>query len=183
MDRLKGKNRKSTEKSMQENDTKTKLNGHSTPRRSKRKASESSSTSTVQNGAASIEKRQHKISESSHGDASVQSIETKEKGAEKSPSGQASGVKRKASNSGATEALSVSERIKLLSHDQNQKSTPPRTDSVLQLLLQGLNDVNIVGPVLERADDELINDTVKRLPSDKIVPLLTILHQYLQVGI
>ena len=94
------------------------------------------------------------------------------------------GTKRKNSESGKTDAMSVADRIKLLSHDQNQKSTPPRTDSVLQLLLQGLNskDKRILESVLERVDEELINDTVKRLPLEAILPLLETLHHYIQVG-
>ena len=93
------------------------------------------------------------------------------------------GTKRKNSESGKTDAMSVADRIKLLSHDQNQKSTPPRTDSVLQLLLQGLNskDKRILESVLERADEDLINDTVKRLPLEAVLPLLETLHHYIQV--
>ena len=94
------------------------------------------------------------------------------------------GTKRKNSESGKqTEAMSMADRIKLLSHEQNQKSTPPRTDSVLQLLLQGLNnkDTRILQSVLERADDELIKNTVKRLPLEAVVPLLEVLHHYIQV--
>jgi hypothetical protein len=92
------------------------------------------------------------------------------------------GTKRKNSESGKTDAMSVADRIKLLSHDQNQKSTPPRTDSVLQLLLQGLNskDKHILQSVLERVDEEIINDTVKRLPLEAILPLLETLHHYIQ---
>ena len=93
------------------------------------------------------------------------------------------GTKRKNSESGKTENMSMADRIKLLSHEQNQKSTPPRTDSVLQLLLQGLNnkDTRILQSVLERADDELIKNTVKRLPLEAVVPLLEVLHHYIQV--
>ena len=93
------------------------------------------------------------------------------------------GTKRKNSESDKTENMSMADRIKLLSHEQNQKSTPPRTDSVLQLLLQGLNnkDTRILQSVLERADDELIKNTVKRLPLEAVVPLLEVLHHYIQV--
>ena len=94
------------------------------------------------------------------------------------------GTKRKTSESGKTEAMSVADRIKLLSHEQNQKSTPPRTDSVLQLLLQGLNnkDTRILESVLERADDELVKNTVRRLPLEAVVPLLEVLHHYIQAS-
>ena len=102
---------------------------------------------------------------------------------ESSETSKKTGTKRKTSESGKTEALSVADRIKLLSHEQNQKSTPPRTDSVLQLLLQGLNskDKRILESVLERAEEELINDTVKRLPFEAILPLLEVLQHYIQV--
>merc|ERR1712025_1351070 len=48
--------------------------------------------------------------------------------------------------------------------------------------LQGLNnkDTRILQSVLERADDELIKNTVKRLPLEAVVPLLEVLHHYIQ---
>ena len=93
------------------------------------------------------------------------------------------GTKRKTSESGKTDAMSMADRLKLLSHDENQKSTPPRTDSVLQLLLQGLNnkDRRILESVLERADDELISNTVQRLPVEAVVPLIEELQHCIQV--
>jgi hypothetical protein len=93
------------------------------------------------------------------------------------------GTKRKTSESGKNEVMSMADRLKLLSHDQNQKSTPPRTDSVLQLLLQGLHnkDRKILESVLDRADDDLINNTVRRLPFEAVVPLVEELQHYIQV--
>ena len=150
-----------------------------TPRRSRRKASECSS---VQSEVAVFASRKRNS-------ASICSLTEQENLEENSNSTEAAvatssgGTKRKNSESGKTEAMSVADRIKLLSHDQNQKSTPPRTDSVLQLLLQGLNskDKRILESVLERADEDLITDTVKRLPLEAVLPLLETLHHYIQV--
>ena len=148
-----------------------------TPRRSRRKASECSS---VQSEVAILASRKRNS-------ASICSLTEQENLEENSNSTEAAtssgGTKRKNSESGKTEAMSVADRIKLLSHDQNQKSTPPRTDSVLQLLLQGLNskDKRILESVLERADEDLITDTVKRLPLEAVLPLLETLHHYIQV--
>ena len=152
-----------------------------TPRRSRRKASECSS---VQSEVAVLASRKRNS-------ASICSLTEQENLEENSNSTEAAvatssgGTKRKNSESGKTEAMSVADRIKLLSHDQNQKSTPPRTDSVLQLLLQGLNskDKRILESVLERADEDLITDTVKRLPLEAVLPLLETLHHYIQVRI
>jgi len=152
-----------------------------TPRRSRRKASECSS---VQSEVAVLANRKRNS-------ASICSLTEQENLEENSNTTEATsttvatssgGTKRKNSESGKTEAMSVADRIKLLSHDQNQKSTPPRTDSVLQLLLQGLNskDKRILESVLERADEDLITDTVKRLPLEAVLPLLETLHHYIQ---
>ena len=155
-----------------------------TPRRSRRKASESSVQSDV---PSILPKKRNSPSIGSLTEENeppiVPTVPTVA-AASATPT-TTGGTKRKNSESGKTEAMSVADRIKLLSHDQNQKSTPPRTDSVLQLLLQGLNskDKRILESVLERADDELINDTVKRLPLEAVLPLLEILHHYIQVGI
>jgi len=157
-----------------------KLNGDQTftPRRSRRKASESS----VQSEQSAVVKNR-KRSPPSIGSLAEEQSEIQPNGeAETHTATSGGGTKRKNSESGKTDAMSVADRIKLLSHDQNQKSTPPRTDSVLQLLLQGLNskDKRILESVLERVDEELINDTVKRLPLEAILPLLETLHHYIQ---
>jgi len=159
-----------------------KLNGDQTftPRRSRRKASESS----VQSEQSAMVKNR-KRSPPSIGSLAEEQSEIQPNGEAETHTATSSGgggTKRKNSESGKTDAMSVADRIKLLSHDQNQKSTPPRTDSVLQLLLQGLNskDKRILESVLERVDEELINDTVKRLPLEAILPLLETLHHYIQ---
>ena len=154
--------------------------------KSKRKISE--------NGIEESPKTPKSTKRTSESEASSPMLERKRKTSESSVSNRKNsesfdaperpkGTKRKTSESGKTEAMSVADRIKLLSHEQNQKSTPPRTDSVLQLLLQGLNnkDSRILGSVLERADDELVKNTVKRLPLEAVVPLLEVLHHYIQV--
>merc|ERR1711899_486152 len=161
----------------------SKLNGDQsfTPRRSRRKASESSVQSDV---PSVLPKKRNSPSIGSLTEETeppiVPTVPTVA-AASATPT-TTGGTKRKNSESGKTEAMSVADRIKLLSHDQNQKSTPPRTDSVLQLLLQGLNskDKRILESVLERVDEELINDTVKRLPLEAILPLLETLHHYIQ---
>merc|ERR1712109_380600 len=159
-----------------------KLNGDQTftPRRSRRKASESS----VQSEQSAVVKNRRR-SPPSIGSLAEEQSEIQPNGEAETHTATSSGgggTKRKNSESGKTDAMSVADRIKLLSHEQNQKSTPPRTDSVLQLLLQGLNnkDTRILQSVLERADDELIKNTVKRLPLEAVVPLLEVLHHYIQ---
>merc|ERR1712109_189913 len=133
-----------------------KLNGDQTftPRRSRRKASESS----VQSEQSAVVKNR-KRSPPSIGSLAEEQSEIQPNGEPEThtTSSGGGGTKRKNSESGKTDAMSVADRIKLLSHDQNQKSTPPRTDSVLQLLLQGLNskDKRILESVLERVDEEL----------------------------
>ena len=74
-------------------------------------------------------------------------------------------------------------RLRLLSREGDSKTTPPRADSMLQLLLQGLNnqDRKILNSVLDRADDDLIEKTVKRLPVDAVMPLITELQHYIKV--
>ena len=160
----------------------SKLNGDQsfTPRRSRRKASESS----VQSDPSVLPRKRSSPSIGSLTEETEPPVVPTETVAATSvASSTTGGTKRKNSESGKTEAMSVADRIKLLSHDQNQKSTPPRTDSVFQLLLQGLNskDKRILESVLERVDEELINDTVKRLPLEAILPLLETLHHYIQV--
>ena len=54
---------------------------------------------------------------------------------------------------------------------------------MLQLLLQGLNnkDRKILDSVLDRADEELIEKTVRRLPVEAVLPLITELQHYIKV--
>ena len=74
-------------------------------------------------------------------------------------------------------------RLRLLSRDGENKTTPPRADSMLQLLLQGLNnkDRKILDSVLDRADEELIEKTVRKLPVEAVLPLITELQHYIKV--
>ena len=51
-----------------------------------------------------------------------------------------------------------------------------------QLLAQGLhsNDTPVLDSVLDRPDLELINNTVKRIPSEAIVSLVSLLQKYIK---
>jgi len=92
-------------------------------------------------------------------------------------------LKRKnSSTNNKGDSLSLIDRLRLLSRDADQKTTPPRTDSMVQLLLQGLNnkDRKILDSVLDRADEELIENTVKKLPVEFIIPLITELQHYIK---
>ena len=73
----------------------------------------------------------------------------------------------------------------MLSKDTEQLTSPPRTDSLLQLLLQGLNnrDRKILDSVLDRADEELIDNTVRKLPVEGVIPLIEELQQYIRVSL
>jgi len=73
--------------------------------------------------------------------------------------------------------------LKLLSCDVEQTATPPRADSLIQLLLQGLNnkDRKILNSVLDRADEELIEKTVRKMPVESVLPLVTELQHYIKV--
>ena len=72
----------------------------------------------------------------------------------------------------------------MLSREADQKTTPPRTDSMVQLLLQGLHnkDRKILDSVLDRADEELIENTVKKLPVEFVIPLIKELQHYIKVS-
>merc|ERR1719420_2106479 len=61
-------------------------------------------------------------------------------------------------------------------------TTTPRTDTLAQLLAQGLhsNDPRILDSVLDRADLELIDNTVKKIPAEAVVPLVTVLQKYIK---
>jgi len=82
------------------------------------------------------------------------------------------------------DSLPVEERISLLSTQPSTttSSLTPRTDTLAQLLAQGLhsNDTRILDSVLDRADVELIDNTVKRIPAEAVVPLVTVLQKYIK---
>lgn len=70
----------------------------------------------------------------------------------------------------------------MLSKDTEHVTTPPRTDSLVQLLLQGLTsgDSKILNSVLHRADEELIDTTVRKLPVTHVVPLVEHLQKFIK---
>ncbi len=74
-------------------------------------------------------------------------------------------------------------RARLLAKDGDQVTTPPRTDSLLQLLCQGLqnNESQILDAVLDRADEDLIDKTVRKLPVERVFPLVATLQRYIKV--
>ncbi|TRY63064.1 hypothetical protein TCAL_07148 [Tigriopus californicus] len=90
--------------------------------------------------------------------------------------------KRKTSVSDKLEDLPMIDRLRLLSKETDHVTTPPRTDSVLQLLLQGLHnqDRRILDSVLDRADLDMIDKTVQKLPVEGVIPLIQELHHYIQ---
>jgi len=93
-----------------------------------------------------------------------------------------SGTKRRISESGKVDELPMLERLRLLSKDTEHVTTPPRTDSLLQLLIQGLHnqDSKILNSVLDRADEELIDTTVRKLPVEGVVPLVQELQKFIK---
>merc|ERR1712106_555357 len=82
------------------------------------------------------------------------------------------------------DSLPMEDRLSLLStQPSSQTSTSaPRTDTLAQLLAQGLhsNDTRILDSVLDRADLELIDNTVKRIPAEAVVPLVSVLQKYIK---
>ncbi|CAB4056584.1 UTP5 [Lepeophtheirus salmonis] len=80
------------------------------------------------------------------------------------------------------DSLTMMDRLKLLSKDFDPKTSPPRSDSLLQLLLQGLHnkDEKILSSVLDRTEINIIDNTVKKLPVEAIIPLIEELHKYLR---
>lgn len=79
--------------------------------------------------------------------------------------------------------LPMLERLRLLSKDGSQSvTTPPKTDSLLQLLLQGLHnkDRKILDSVLDRTDENLIETTVRKLPIEGVIPLIQELQHYIR---
>merc|ERR1711872_837465 len=81
------------------------------------------------------------------------------------------------------DSLPVEERISLLSTDPSTPSTTaPRTDTLAKLLAQGLhsNDTRILESVLNRADLELIDNTVQKIPVEAVGPLVTVLQRYIR---
>ena len=90
--------------------------------------------------------------------------------------------KRAKSQNETVESLLVEERLALLSNQSGAKGAAPRTDTLAQLLVQGLHgkDGKILDSVLDRADQELIDNTVRRILVEAVVPLVTTLHKYIK---
>jgi len=91
--------------------------------------------------------------------------------------------KRKQSKETKDDSLPMEDRLALLSTATTEGvNTPPRADSLAQLLAQGLhgNDSRILSSVLDRTDSQLIDNTVRRMPVEAIVPLVTILMRYIK---
>jgi len=83
------------------------------------------------------------------------------------------------------DSLPMEERVSLLGSQetgQDIKDTPLRTDTLAQLLTQGLHsgDPRILNSVLDRADPELIDNTVRLLPAEAVVPLVTSLQNFIK---
>lgn len=92
------------------------------------------------------------------------------------------GTKRKSTAGGKVDDLPMLDRLRLLSRETEHTTTPPRTDSLLHLLLQGLHnrDKKILDSVLDRADIELIDKTVCKLPVEGVIPLINELQHYIK---
>ena len=78
-------------------------------------------------------------------------------------------------------SLTVEDRLSLLSTTSNS-SDSPKTDTLAQLLVQGLhsNDSRILNSVLDRADSVLIDNTVRTIPPQALMPLVNILQGYIK---
>ena len=81
-------------------------------------------------------------------------------------------------------SLPVGDCVSLLS---TQPSTTdvgaaPRTDTLAKLLAQDLhnNDTCILASVLDRADLEMTGNTVKRIPAEAVVALVSVLQKYIK---
>jgi len=91
------------------------------------------------------------------------------------------GKRKQAAKKEGEESLPMEDRLALLSTVDGSK-TPPRTDTLAQLLAQGLhsNDQRILSSVLDRADPDLIDNTVRRVPAEAIVPLVQTLMRFIK---
>jgi len=90
--------------------------------------------------------------------------------------------KRKKAGADMEDTVSMVDRLRLLSREEDQKTRAPQTDSMIQLLLQGLHnrDRRILDSVLDRANDDLIENTVKKLPVEGVIPLVQELQHYIK---
>lgn len=86
-------------------------------------------------------------------------------------------VKRKHGDPDGIAALPMEERLNALAIDKTKTgdaTQPPKADNVAHLLLQGLHskDQRILQSVIDHGDKDTIDNTVRRLPTPAIVPLL-----------
>lgn len=90
--------------------------------------------------------------------------------------------KQPSTNVGEEDSLPMEDRLSLLTTSPGGSKTPPRTDTMAQLLTQGLHgsDSRILNSVLDRADPELIDNTVRRIPAEAVVPLVTTLMKFIK---
>jgi U3 small nucleolar RNA-associated protein 5 len=86
------------------------------------------------------------------------------------------GRKRKQQQEETDANLSLEERLSFLK--PNQTKSYPKSDTLAQLLVQGLQskDQSILNGVLDRDDDELMSRTLATLPIECVVPLLRHLY-------
>ncbi|XP_042881003.1 WD repeat-containing protein 43-like isoform X2 [Penaeus japonicus] len=83
--------------------------------------------------------------------------------------------KRKFGDEDGAAALPMEERLNTLVLDTpTVKGEVPKADNLTQLLLQGLHskDKRLLSGVFDRRDQDLINNTVRRLPVQAVVPLI-----------
>jgi len=92
--------------------------------------------------------------------------------------------KQSAAPAPSQDSLPIQERVSLLGSQAGEDSSRslPRTDTLAQLLTQGLHssDSRILNSVLDRADPELIDNTVRLLPAEAVVPLISTLQKYIK---
>lgn len=93
-------------------------------------------------------------------------------------------VREAKKQAGPVTQLPMEERLRAIDTAAITQSTgnrrePPRADNLSQLLLQGLqsDDPKLLNSVLQRTDETLIRNTVRRLPLSSILTLLKELHK------
>ena len=101
--------------------------------------------------------------------------------------GEGSGRKRRTqseSNTSGQDALPMEQRLSALNLEQSgaDATAPPQADNLAHLLLQSLHsrDSKILQSVLDRDDVQVINNTVRRIPVQKVLPLIVELTRMMQ---
>jgi len=97
------------------------------------------------------------------------------------PVAPAKGTKRKPENT-SIDTMSLEERLSFLNTTTEIEKGLPKSDTLAQLLVQGLQskDLDILNSVLDRDDERLIENSVRILPVECVLPLLSNLHHRLQ---